>query len=227
MNKNKVFGIVTRILFLISLPLINIIHTALNTYRGNVHILSTYIDINIPFEKIFILPYLSWFFYFMSVLVYFAIVDKKSYFRLLFSIIMGNLLCFVVYYFYPTTVPRPDVLGNDILSQLVRLTYKNDNPFNCFPSVHVLNALLASMYLFSYNKKIFARSVAVIAFILITLSTFFVKQHYTLDAVASSIIGISMYVLFTSDHIWSMHYIKKMVCFFLPGLDKKDYAKLD
>jgi membrane-associated phospholipid phosphatase len=219
--------IIFRILFLVTLPLINIIHTALNNYRGNVHILRTHIDMIIPFEKIFIIPYLLWFFYFVSVLVYFAIVDKKSYFRMLFSIIIGNLLCFIVYYFYPTTVPRPDIIENDILSNLVRVTYKSDNPFNCFPSVHVLNALLASMYLFEYNKKAIVRYFSVFAFVLITLSTLFVKQHYILDAVASSIIGVSMYVLFTSDYIWSTQYMKRMLYFFIPGLAKKDYAKLD
>lgn len=227
MINSRIGPILVRILFLVTLPLINIIHTALNNYRGNVNILRTHIDNIIPFEKIFIVPYLLWFFYFVSILIYFAIVDKKHYFRLLFSILVGNLLCFIVYYFYPTTVPRPDVMGNDILSFLVKLTYKNDNPFNCFPSVHVLNALLASMYLFNYNKKIAVRSFSVIAFVLITLSTLFVKQHYILDAVASSIIGVSMYVLFTSDYIWSTLYMKRMLYFFVPGLAKKDYAKLD
>ncbi|HEY9060091.1 MAG TPA: phosphatase PAP2 family protein [Pseudobacteroides sp.] len=227
MINSRIGPIFVRILFLVTLPLINIIHTALNNYRGNVNILRTYIDNIIPFEKIFIVPYLLWFFYFVSILVYFAIVDKKYYFRLLFSILVGNLLCFVVYYFYPTTVPRPDVIGNDILSYLVKLTYKSDNPFNCFPSVHVLNALLASMYLFNYNKKIAVRSFSVIAFVLITLSTLFVKQHYILDAVASSIIGVSMYVVFTSDYIWSTLYMKRMLYFFIPGLAKKDYAKVD
>jgi len=222
MNNIKVKAVIIRILFLIVLPLVNIIHTALNNYRGDVHILRTHLDLIIPFEKIFIVPYLLWFFYFVSILVYFAFVDKKRYFRLLFSIVVGNLICHVIYYFYPTTVPRPDVIGNDIFSFLVRLTYANDNPFNCFPSVHVLNALLASMFLFDYTKKVFVKYYAVIAFVLITLSTLFVKQHYVLDAVASSIIGVSMYVLFTSDYIWNTQYIRRLMCLFKPGLAKND-----
>ncbi len=220
MNNSKISSVIFRILFLVSLPLLNIIHTALNNYRGDVHILRTHLDLVIPFEKLFIVPYLLWFFYFVSVLVYFAFVDRKNYFRLLFSIILGNLICHVIYYFYPTTVPRPDVIGNDIFSYLVRLTYASDNPFNCFPSVHVLNALLASMYLFSYAKKAGVKYLSVIAFVLITLSTLFVKQHYVLDAVASSIIGVSMYVLFTSDYIWNTHF-KRMLYLFNPNLQKK------
>jgi len=156
----------------------------------------------------------------MSILVYFAFVDGKRYFRLLFSIVVGNIICHLIYYFYPTTVPRPDVIGNDIFSILVRLTYANDNPFNCFPSVHVLNALLASMFLFDYTKKAFVKYYAVIAFVLITLSTLFVKQHYILDAVASSIIGVSMYVLFTSEYIWNTH-IRKLMGLLKPELAKK------
>jgi len=77
------------------------------------------------------------------------------------------------------------------------------------------------MFLFDYTKKAFVKYYAVIAFVLITLSTLFVKQHYVLDAVASSIIGVSMYVLFTSEHIWNAQYVRKLLGLLKPDLAKK------
>ncbi len=202
---------------MLSIPLITIINTMLNRYRGEVHILKTFIDNAVPFEKIYIIPYLSWFAYFIGILFYFAVVDGKCYFRLLMSIVAGNLICYIFYYFYPTTVPRPDVFGDDVLTKLVQLTYGRDNPFNCFPSIHVLNALLCAMFLCKYNKKIFVRAFAVSGCVLISLSTLYVKQHYMPDVVSAAILGIVMYIMFTNDHIWSMQPLKRLVSYFIPS----------
>jgi membrane-associated phospholipid phosphatase len=210
---------------MISIPLITIINTSLNRYRGEVHILKTFIDDAITFEKVFIIPYLSWFAFFIGILVYMAIVDGKNYFRLLASLLVGNLICFIFYYFYPTTVPRPEVYGDDIFSALVRLTYSSDNPFNCFPSIHVLNALLCSMFLWRYSKNIFARAFAVFGTVIISASTLYVKQHYFPDVVSAAIVGIAMYVVFTNDYIWNAQPIKRVMAFFLPPKVKEAFIK--
>lgn len=226
MNISKVLPAIYRILFMISIPLITIINTSLNRYRGEVHILRTFIDDAVSFEKVFIIPYLSWFAFFVGILIYLAIVDGKSYFRLLASLLVGNLICFIFYYFYPTTVPRPDVFGSDTLSALVRLTYSSDNPFNCFPSIHVLNALLCAMFLWRYSKNIYVRAFAVFGCVSISVSTLYVKQHYFPDIVSAAIIGIVMYVVFTNDYIWNAQPIRRVMTFFVPSKLKKAFIKL-
>lgn len=41
-----------------------------------------------------------------------------------------------------------------------------------------------------------------VSFISITLSTFFVKQHYVLDVMASMVLGTILYIIFTNEEVW-------------------------
>ena len=54
---------------------------------------------------------------------------------------MGLLLCYSVYAIYQTTVPRPELIGSDWLLRTVQWVYRSDEPFNCFPSTHVLTPI--------------------------------------------------------------------------------------
>ncbi len=214
---NKVVQVFNRICFMISIPFVSIIHVMLNTYRQNVHILKTVIDDMIPFKQAFVLPYIYWFFFVFAILLYFAVVDYRSYFRLLMSIIAGMFICFIIYYFYPTTVPRPRVTGNDFLSGLVRnVIYKKDNPFNCFPSIHVLNSMLVTMFFCRFNKNLLLRGWAILSCVSICLSTLFIKQHYMADVVASILLGTIMYLLFTYDSLWNSVPVRRIMDIVIP-----------
>ncbi|MCX7708327.1 MAG: phosphatase PAP2 family protein [Clostridia bacterium] len=207
-----------RICFMVTIPLVSIIHVVLNTYRPNMHNLKTAIDDIIPFTPMFVVPYIYWFLYITMVLFYFAVVDYKYYFRLLMSIIAGMFVCFIIFYFYPTTVPRPEVFGEDIFSRLVRdFIYKKDNPYNCFPSIHVLNSLLVTLFFCKFNKSTILRTLAVLSCVSITLSTLFIKQHYVADMVASLLLGTSVYVLFTTDSLWNSVPVKRIMDFLIPA----------
>ncbi len=225
--KNKIIPILFRCSFLLLLHMTTLLYAQLNKYTGNTHILKTFIDDAIPFEKLFIIPYLSWPFFLMSTLVYFAIVDGKTYFRLLASCVAGKMICFVIYYFYPTTVPRPDVVGTDVFSYLVSMTYSKDNPFNCFPSIHVLCALLACMFLCRHSKRISVRAYAVIMCVLIILSTMFVKQHYSPDAISGVFLGVILYFTVTSKYISNLHMMGYVKAFLRPSWIKGNYINLE
>lgn len=100
--------------------------------------------------------------------------------------IAGQAVCFVIYFLFQTTVPRPPVPGNDIWSQLVRSMYSFDNPFNAFPSIHVLTSysLLKGCY-DTPELSLFLRGTTGITSLFIIVSTLFLKQHTILDAIAS------------------------------------------
>ncbi len=215
--KNKVFPILYRLLFLVIVQLTTVIYGVINKYAGNAHILSTHIDSLIPFEKVFIVPYLSWPFYFISALIYLAIFDAKNYFRLLISSVSGKVVCFVIYLTYTTTVPRPEVVGNDIFARLVRMTYSKDNPYNCFPSIHVLCALLTCMFLFKHSKRISIRIYATTMCVLIILSTMFVKQHYSPDVIAALILGVFLYRLVTNESLQNKQWAGYIKAFLMPA----------
>ena len=212
---------------MIAIPLVTLIHISLNKYRPDVHNISTIIDDVIPFKAVFSLPYMYWFAFLSVVLLYFAIVDAKNYFRLLASVITGMCICFIIFYLFPTTVPRPNVVGNDVLSRLVRYIYSTDNPYNCFPSIHVLDAFLPALFLCKFNKNMIVKVVAVVSFVAITLSTVFIKQHYVLDAAASIVLGASMYLLFSNDYLWNKMPIQRVVDFLIPAKLKDNSADIE
>jgi len=214
---SKASKVINRICYMVLIPFVSIIHVMLNRYRTDVHNIKTLIDELIPFNKFFIIPYVYWFAYIFVVLTFFAVVDYRYYFRLLMSIIAGMFVCFIVYYFFPTTVPRPEVFGNDMLSRLVRFVYSKDNPYNCFPSIHVLNALLVTLFFCDYYKGRILRALSIISCVLISLSTLFVKQHYVLDVVSSALLGSCMYLMFTNDYLWSRVPVKRIIDFLVPS----------
>lgn len=218
---NKIAQVFYRICFMILIPVVTLIHYSLNVYRPNVHNISTVLDNLIPFNQLFALPYVYWFAYLPAILVYFAIVNSKVYFKLLGSVIIGMCCCFVVFYFFPTTVPRPDVVGADFFSNLVRYIYGSDNPYNCFPSIHVLDAFLPTIFLCKYNKNLLIRIVAILSFVSITASTVFIKQHYVLDAVASVALGTGMFLIFDSEYLWNKLPVKRVLDALIPSRTKE------
>jgi hypothetical protein len=200
MNK-KYYTIFIRLCFAISIPLATIIHASLNRERPVVHVVKTFVDNMIPFNKYFAVPYLFMFAYITISLLFFAVKDGKSYFSLLASDVTGMFICFILFYSFQTEVERPVVYGNDFFSGLVKYIYNTDNPYNCFPSIHVLSSYLPFLFAFKYNKSTIMKVFTTIGFVLISVSTFFIKQHYVLDAVAAILLGTILFYVFTSK-IW-------------------------
>ena len=104
---------------------------------------------------------------------------------------------YIIYYFYPTYVPRPMITGTDFLSNMVLNLYAADNPYNCFPSIHVLNSVLIALYTYESDKVY--KSTKVICVIIssfIILSTMFIKQHYFADVAVAIIFAFVLYFSF-------------------------------
>ncbi|TDT63367.1 phosphatase PAP2 family protein [Fonticella tunisiensis] len=187
-------NIIIRLLFTVSLAITSLGYTLLNNYRGKVYNIQTTLDTIIPFNKYFIVPYLIWYLYVGFFIFYYSIMDDKRYFKILIGINVGMIISFIIFYFFPTTVPRPFVYGKDIFAKLVRLVYLNDNPYNCFPSIHVLDSVIIGAYVnrdpkISSAVKIISTSIA----ISIIFSTVFVKQHYVYDVVGGAALAYFMY----------------------------------
>jgi len=155
------------------------------------------VDKLIPFNKIFILPYITWYVFIAIFSIALCILDKERYLKLLITLNIGMITCYIIYYFYPTYVPRPVLTGTDFLSNLVVNLYEADNPYNCFPSIHVLNSALISLYICG-SKKVY-KWIKVICTIMscsIILSTMFIKQHYFADVIAGIVFAYILYFSF-------------------------------
>jgi hypothetical protein len=215
----KIFG---RLSFMILIPLASLVHVYLNRYRPGTHNIKIFIDDLIPFNKYFSLPYQFMVVFISTVLLYFAIVDYNYYFKLLACLLLGMFVCFIILYFFPTTVNRPIISGDYFFSNFTRSIYASDNPFDCFPSIHVLSAYLPFLFIFKYNKNGIMKIYTFVGFIIITLSTFFVKQHYVLDALASLILGTVLFIMLTNETIWSKMPFRKTMSFLIPSKLKND-----
>ncbi|MEG0772192.1 phosphatase PAP2 family protein [Clostridium sp.] len=172
------------LMLMMLIPITNIFYGFLNNSSRGVYSLVTDLDKAIPFAKIFILPYLVWYPFILITLVYFCLYYKKIYYKTLSTLVIGMLVSYVVYFFFQTTVPRPELVENDILTSLVNLIYKSDNPYNCFPSIHVLTsyAMIIGMKKSGSNNLKINNIISFTALIII-ISTLFVKQHVILDVV--------------------------------------------
>jgi len=195
------------LLFILTIPISNIFYKMLNTPERGVYSLSGEFDSKLPFLKEFIIPYLIWYPFIFILLIYIYYKDKRVYYRTLLSLNIGLIICYIIFYFYQTTVIRPEVNGTDIFSSIVKIIYSNDNPYNCFPSVHVITTYIVMKGVqAATDDKLILKIVNIIG-ILIIISTQFVKQHVILDLLAGIILGetvfvISMLGIFREEILW-------------------------
>lgn len=189
---------------LLMIPLVGLIYIHLNQDSGTVYSLMTDLDRQIPFIQGFVVPYLFWYVFLAVGFLYLAYQDRSNYFQTLVEFIIGLLLCYSVYAIYQTTVPRPDIEGSDWLLRTVQWVYRSDEPFNCFPSTHVLTAyLMMRAYLRSVPIALRYKIIAAGMSILIIVSTLFVKQHVLLDIVGAVLVAEGVvYVVERSRRTW-------------------------
>lgn len=185
------------LLWILVIPLLNICYGLLNHEGVRTNNLMTELDAQIPFIPAFIIPYILWYPFIIVMLVVIFLKRKNTYYRTLLTLCLGLIVSYIIYYFYQTTVPRPQVNDNGIIYSLVRFIYMTDQPFNCFPSIHVLISYLVwkgSSDCGNFSFK--SRSLITLMMGAIVVSTLFVKQHYVLDiAGAIFIVEVLYYII--------------------------------
>jgi len=155
--------------------------------------LITPLDRQIPFLPAFIIPYIVWYPFIALTLLFIFLKDVRVYFKTLLALCLGLLVSYVFYYYFQTTVPRPQVGERGILNYLVQFIYRHDLPYNCFPSIHVLTS-----YLMMKGAKVFkcwARLMVQFIGMMIIASTLFVKQHVLADVGMAIIVAESTFLL--------------------------------
>lgn len=201
-NKADLKGFTEALSFMLTIPVINISYTLLNNSNRRIYSLITKMDMNIPFVKLFIIPYIIWYPFLFLGLCYLCQKDRDMYYKTVISFDMGLVVCYVFYYFFQTTVPRPVIHGHDFFSILIGLIYLADKPYNCFPSIHVLTSyLLMKSIRWSKVKNKSVCYLINICGALIIISTVFIKQHVILD-VASGILFGDLVFSFVYFYAW-------------------------
>lgn len=175
-----------------------VIYPIVNRFTGRERNLTIFIDNFIPFNRYFVFPYIFYYIYVAGFLLYFCLYDQKRYIKVLVGINTGMLISYLIYLLFPTTVPRPILNQEDgIVGFVFRWLYQNDNPYNCFPSIHVLGTLVIAAYAQKGNEYLdrFVKIIALVGAGLIIYSTLAIKQHVILDAISASVIAFGLYYI--------------------------------
>lgn len=156
------------------------------------------LDDLIPFCEWFVIPYVVWYAYVFFAIVYFFFKDRESLMRLGMMIVAGMGVCLTIYTLCPNGIDfRPETFPRDnILIDLVRLLYRQDQPENVFPSIHVLNALavhLAVRESAALRPYRWVKWASFGTMVLICLSTVFIKQHSVLDIFGGAVLCLVLY----------------------------------
>ena len=148
-----------------------------NRHISGIHITACALDYKIPFQEIFIIPYLLWFVYIAATVIYFLLHEDENFNALAGTLALGMTLFLVV-----------------SAIRLVQFVYKNDTPTNVLPSIHVYNSLAAFMAIkrskLARKQKGWAWGTGILT-VLIILATVFLKQHSMFDGACA----LALYVV--------------------------------
>ncbi|WP_019910922.1 phosphatase PAP2 family protein [Paenibacillus sp. HW567] len=176
------------LLWLLIIPLLNTFYGILNRAGDHVYNLEISLDHLIPFVPVFIIPYLIWYPFITGVLVALAFKNRKMYFQTLIALCSGLIASYLFFAVFQTAIQRPDVHNEiGVLYRLIELVYRTDQPYNCFPSIHVLTSYLMLRGAREFGK--INRWLIAGMSVLIILSTVLVKQHLVVDIVGGILVG--------------------------------------
>lgn len=182
------------LLWMFCIPVLNLFYGILNRDGGRVRTLITGLDEITPFMPAFVVPYLIWYPFMIAMFVFLFMKSRAVYYRALVQLCLGLVVCYITYFFYQTTVPRPVLTGDMPFYWLMHFVYSNDRPFNCFPSIHVMTTYVILKHTFQYVevKRLARLGIFALGWAII-VSTVFVKQHVVLD-IAGAILLVELMV---------------------------------
>jgi membrane-associated phospholipid phosphatase len=183
-----------KIVFVVFLLQITLIYKLIQIYVPSGSIFKIpFIDDNIPFISVFVIPYLL---YVVVLLLPFVLTfrNKKQFLAVSTAFLFASVMCNIIFVLFPTMVIRPEVLAINILNKSVLFVYTVDGVLNCFPSEHVTFSVLANLCLLKINKKLAYYLIPLT--ILIIFSTLFIKQHYFPDILGGIVLAFLGYLIF-------------------------------
>lgn len=148
------------------------------------------LDALIPLSPIWVIFYVIWYPLLILTPCYIYIKDKSKFYTYIMVKLILDVVASFIFFFYPTIFNRPDLVVHDFFTWTLNIVYMNDTPaMNCLPSMHCIVCFTAIYVILKSNKILKkCKTVATIIFLLIVLSTLFVKQHAIVDVVAAFIL---------------------------------------
>jgi membrane-associated phospholipid phosphatase len=172
------------------------------TVKTVVHPIYSKLDNLIPFNELFIIPYLLWFAYIFITVAYLLFTSKQDFYKCCAYLFIGMTICLFIYTIWPNghnLRVNLDTLGrHNIFIDMLAKIYSMDTPTNVFPSIHVFNSIGAFIAI-SKNERLrkikWLQWFTLILTVMICLSTVYLKQHSVMDIFGALILSIIMYVI--------------------------------
>ncbi len=158
-----------------------------------------FLDDYITFREEFIVFYYMWYPALVGIGIFLLIKDESEYKRYMVSIIITFTFTLIFCLLVPNGQDlRPEVLPRDnIFTHMIAAIYKADTNTNVMPSVHAIGAFLGliSTHRTKEIKNKLSIFVLDLLWILIAISTCFVKQHSILDIFGSMALCLIVYIV--------------------------------
>lgn len=167
----------------------------LNFPIGTVRSLEIPFDSKIPLLPWTALVYNSWAPLIVVLALYYLVRDRTLYRRYLLTMILGQLMADATFPLFQTRIPVPyeEVYGaTDFFSRILAITYRTDNNYCGFPSIHVILCTLTIIFIWKLDAaKLWLKILVSFYFTLVAITTVTTKQHVVLDIPGGIIYGIA------------------------------------
>lgn len=153
-----------------------------------------WLDLELPVQPSWSVIYLSLFL--AALLPVFVVHQQELVRRTVNAFLAIWLVAYVFFLVYPTIGPRPmaKVLGDDFSSWLLQSIYSSDFRYNCLPSLHVAQCVLAALVCAQVHRGVGAAAGLWAG--MVGVSTVYTKQHYILDVVTGALLAYLAYRVF-------------------------------
>lgn len=147
-------------------------------------------DRMVPLIPAFVSIYLVCYAFWAANYIMIARISKEHMYRFLVGDYLSRIICGLFFVLLPTTLVRPEVVGTDIWSNLLKIVYTVDQSANLFPSIHCLVSWFCYIGIRRQKSvpKWYQRFSAIFA-ILVCASTQFTKQHYIIDVIGGLVLA--------------------------------------
>ena len=167
----------------------------LNHPIGTVRSLEIAFDSKIPLWPWTALVYNSWAPLIFVLAVFYFLRDRTLYRRYLLTMILGQLMADATFPLFQTRIPVPyeEVYGaTDFFSRVLAITYRTDNNYCGFPSIHVILCTLTIVFIWKLDAaKLWLKILVSFYFTLVAITTVTTKQHVVLDIPGGIVYGIA------------------------------------
>ena len=153
-------------------------------------------DLKIPLLSWTVLIYLGCYLFWIVNYCISVKVDQEKGYHFFAAHCIGEVICFLFFVFFPTSMVRPEIEGTTVFDWLLRLTYFFDAADNLFPSIHCFVSWLCWIGVRG-KKEIpkWYRIVSLLMAVFICISTLTVKQHVIADVPAGIALAELSYFL--------------------------------